>query len=98
MNEQQHILSAFDRDLEAIKAHIMKMGGMVEASILVAAKSFDTRDVELAADVCACDKAIDQLEIQINDEAAICGTESGLHRKHEGDLNGSPSPFQWLLT
>jgi phosphate transport system protein len=51
MNEQQHILSAFDRDLEAIQAHIMKMGGMVEASILDAAKSFDTRDVELAADV-----------------------------------------------
>ena len=69
MNEQQHILSAFDRDLEAIQAHIMKMGGMVEASILDAAKSFDTRDVELAADVRARDKAIDQLEILINDEA-----------------------------
>ena len=25
MNEQQHILSAFDRDLEAIQAHIMKI-------------------------------------------------------------------------
>ena len=70
MSEQQHILSAFDRDLEAIQAHIMKMGGMVEASILDAAKSFDTRDVELAADVRARDKAIDQLEILINDEAA----------------------------
>ena len=70
MNEQQHILSAFDRDLEAIQAHIMKMGRMVEASILDAAKSFDTRDVELAADVRARDKAIDQLETLINDEAA----------------------------
>ena len=30
----QHIASAFDRDLEAIQAHIMKMGGLVEAAIL----------------------------------------------------------------
>jgi hypothetical protein len=29
MNEQ-HIASAFDRDLEAIQAMIMKMGGLVE--------------------------------------------------------------------
>jgi len=30
----QHISSAFDRELEAIQAQIMKMGGMVEAAIL----------------------------------------------------------------
>ena len=29
MPEQQHILSAFDRDLEGIQALVMKMGGMV---------------------------------------------------------------------
>ncbi|HCI08914.1 MAG TPA: phosphate transport system regulatory protein PhoU, partial [Sulfitobacter sp.] len=30
---QQHIASAFDRDLEDIQAKIMKMGGLVEAAI-----------------------------------------------------------------
>ncbi len=30
----QHIASAFDRDLEAIQALLMKMGGLVEAAIL----------------------------------------------------------------
>ena len=70
MNEPHHILSAFDRDLEAIQANIMKMGGMVEESIKDATKSFSIRDVELAADVRTRDRAIDQLEIQINDEAA----------------------------
>ena len=30
---RQHIASAFDRDLEGIQAQIMKMGGLVEASI-----------------------------------------------------------------
>ncbi len=29
MTEQQHISSAFDRDLETLQALIMKMGGLV---------------------------------------------------------------------
>ena len=66
----QHISSAFDRNLEAIQAQIMKMGGMVEAAILDAAKSLETRDVELAEKVRAGDKAIDRLEEAINEEAA----------------------------
>ena len=33
MNDQ-HIASAFDRDLEKIQAQIMKMGGLVENAIL----------------------------------------------------------------
>ncbi|WP_085308761.1 phosphate signaling complex protein PhoU [Planktotalea arctica] len=66
----KHISSAFDRDLEAIQAQIMKMGGMVERAILDAAKSLETRDVELAEQVRAGDKAIDALEEQINEQAA----------------------------
>ncbi|MEM0947637.1 MAG: phosphate signaling complex protein PhoU [Pseudomonadota bacterium] len=70
MNETQHIASAFDRDLEAIQAMIMKMGGLVEAAIVDAAKSLETRDEELAAQVRSNDKAIDALEEQVNEEAA----------------------------
>ena len=68
MNEQ-HIVSAFDRDLEAIQAMLMKMGGMVEAAILDSAKSLEKRDVELADTVRKGDKAIDALEEQVNEEA-----------------------------
>ncbi len=67
---EQHIASAFDRDLEAIQAKIMKMGGLVEAAILDAAQSLDTRDEELAEKVRAGDKAIDALEEMINEDAA----------------------------
>jgi len=66
----QHIASAFDRDLEAIQAQIMKMGGLVEAAIADAAKSLETRDEELANEIRAGDKAIDALEEQINQETA----------------------------
>ncbi|MEO9516035.1 MAG: phosphate signaling complex protein PhoU [Paracoccaceae bacterium] len=69
-NSEQHIASAFDRDLEAIQAQIMKMGGLVEASIMNAAVSLETRDEELAEQVRKGDKAIDQLEELINEEAA----------------------------
>ena len=68
MNE--HISSAYDRDLEGITTLIMKMGGLVEEAILKAAKSLADRDVELAEEVRKGDKAIDALEIQINEEAA----------------------------
>ena len=67
---QQHITSAFDRDLEAIQAKIMKMGGLVEAAILEGAISLETRDEERAEKVRAADKAIDLLEEKINEDAA----------------------------
>jgi phosphate transport system protein len=66
----QHIASAFDRDLETIQAHIMKMGGLVEESITSAARSLETRDEELAQEVRHKDKAIDELEELVNEETA----------------------------
>ena len=68
MNE--HISSAYDRDLEQITTLIVKMGGLVEEAILKAADSLGNRDVELAETVRKGDKAIDALEVQINDEVA----------------------------
>jgi len=67
---EQHIASAYDRDLEAIQAQVMRMGGMVEAAILGAATSLETRDVEKAEVIRKGDKAIDELERKINDDAA----------------------------
>jgi len=68
--QDQHIASAFDRDLEAIQAKIMKMGGLVENAILEAAISLETRDEERAEAVRHGDRAIDALEETINEEAA----------------------------
>lgn len=68
--QEQHIATAFDRDLEAVQAQIMKMGGLVEDAIRLAAQSLETRDAELAEEVRAGDKAIDNLEDLINENAA----------------------------
>ncbi|MBY6047195.1 phosphate signaling complex protein PhoU [Vannielia litorea] len=67
---EQHIASAFDRDLEAIQAMIMKMGGMVETAIVEAAASLDARDEETAERVRKNDQAIDALEEQVAEEVA----------------------------
>jgi len=67
---ETHIASAFDRDLEAIQAQIMKMGGLVEESIIDAATSLETQDEELAETVRRRDRAIDDLEEMINQEVA----------------------------
>jgi phosphate transport system protein len=65
-----HIASAFDRDLDKIQAQIMKMGGLVETAIRDAAAAYELRDLELARQVRSNDKIIDQLEETINDECS----------------------------
>ncbi|HRO13775.1 MAG TPA: phosphate signaling complex protein PhoU [Paracoccus sp. (in: a-proteobacteria)] len=70
MNRDKHIVSAFDRDLETVQALVVRMGGLVESAIADAALALDTRDEELAEEVRGRDKAIDRLEMQVNEEAA----------------------------
>ena len=70
IDRERHISSAFDRDLEAIQAQLVKMGGMVESAIADPATALESRDEELAEQVRARDKAIDALEAQINEDAA----------------------------
>ena len=68
--QDQHIASAFDRDLEGIQAQIMKMGGMVETAISDASRALEMRDVDLADAVRKNDKAIDALEESVATEVA----------------------------
>lgn len=70
MIDKEHIASAFDRDLEAIQATIMKMGGLVEQSIEQALTALVEQDAELAEKTRAADRAIDALEEQVNTDAA----------------------------
>jgi phosphate transport system protein len=71
MENKSHIVASFDRDLEAIQALIMKMGGLVEEAIIDATTALETRDEELALKVRKGDKAIDEMEERLNEEAAL---------------------------
>ena len=65
-----HILSAFDKELEAVQAMVMRMGGLVEKALLDAAEALEKSDAELAQSVREGDKAIDALDLAIQNEAA----------------------------
>lgn len=70
MLNDPHIASAFDRDLEAVQARIMRMGGLVEAALSDAARALETQDETLADQVRRNDAAIDALEDEVNSECA----------------------------
>jgi phosphate transport system protein len=66
----QHIVSAFDRDLEALQAHLMRLSGLVETALVDAAQALETSDLAAADRVIFGDTAIDALDDFIQTEAA----------------------------
>lgn len=70
MTNETHIVRAFDRDLQALQALLARMGALVEAALLNAARALEQMDREAAETVIAGDAAIDALDEQINLEAA----------------------------
>lgn len=70
MVQSSHIRSAFDQDLEGVKAQVAKMGGLVEKALLSAAEALESRDVALALQIRKDDAAIDALDEMIQAECA----------------------------
>lgn len=66
----QHIVTSFDRDLEALQAHLTRLSGLVETALLEAVNALEAQDIPAAEKVIAGDKAIDALEEFIQTEAA----------------------------
>lgn len=57
----------FDEDLQALKLDLLTMGGRVEAIIQKSVESLRRRDAVLAEEVFGDDRAIDRLEIDIDE-------------------------------
>ena len=55
---EKHLSTQFDADLNAINAHLLEMGGLVESQVANAMKAFSTMDAELASDVNTKEKAV----------------------------------------
>lgn len=67
---EKHLSTQFDADLNAVNAHLLEMGGLVEAQVANAMKAFSTMDAELASEVNAQEKAVNDFEITIDKECA----------------------------
>ena len=60
-----HIVSAFDLDLRGIATRISEMGGLAEEQLSQALEAIEARDPELAREVIAADKRLDDLEVEL---------------------------------
>jgi phosphate transport system protein len=67
---EKHLSTQFDADLNAINAHLLEMGGLVESQVANAMKAFSTMDAELASDVNTKEKSVNDFEINIDKECA----------------------------
>ena len=65
----EHIVKAFDEDLQQLSESVARMGGLAEAQISSAIEALTKRDIELAGRVMNSDSAIDALEEQLNQDA-----------------------------
>lgn len=63
--EQQHIVTAFDEELERMRTGISQMGGLVEAQLSDAVRAIGRLDVELATRVRESDRRVDDFEAEI---------------------------------
>lgn len=63
-----HISQQFNEELEAVKKNLLEMGGLVEQQVGDAIKALIDADSELAVNVRANDKLINQMELDIDQE------------------------------
>lgn len=71
MNLSQHTLRSYDKQLQQLQQHILDMGGEVRNMVLAARQSFRSRDESRIAEAKAADKHINELDLQIEEEATV---------------------------
>lgn len=68
MNE--HLSKQFDEELDALRAHVTRMGGLVEDQVRDALKAFVESDRDLVESVVAGDESVDEMEIAIDSDCS----------------------------
>lgn len=66
-NPADHIVKAFDEQLEELRRTIVRMGGMVEAELAGAVEALIRRDSEMAQRIIESDKEVDTLEQKVDE-------------------------------
>ena len=64
----EHIVKAFDEQLEELRRTIVRMGGMVEAELSGAVEALIRRDSEMARRIIESDKEVDVLEQKVDEQ------------------------------
>ena len=66
----EHTYKQFDTELEALRANVLKMGGMVEEQITLAVEALINGDMALAEKVEANDHIVNTMEVTIDEDCA----------------------------
>jgi phosphate transport system protein len=66
----EHTLKQFDAELEALRARVLQMGGLVEEQIVRAMESLASGDTQIAARVVDDDHRVNALEVAIDEECS----------------------------
>ncbi|MBP9033219.1 MAG: phosphate signaling complex protein PhoU [Pseudomonadales bacterium] len=69
MANEHHTSHQFDAELEAIKSHVLAMGGLVERQIEDALTAIIDADSQRAEEVIAREKQVNGLELSVDEEA-----------------------------
>ena len=79
----EHIYKQFDTDMEAVRARVLEMGGLVEEQVEKAIEALTTGNLTLAEEVIADDHRVNAMEVA-SDEA--CSHIIALRQPTAGDL------------
>jgi len=66
----EHISKQFDAELEAVRAKVLQMGGLVEQQIIRAIQALTSGDMALARQVEAQDHLVNAMEVQIDEDCS----------------------------
>lgn len=83
MPNNDHISRQFDAELEAIRANVLQMGGLVESQIKSAIESLLSGDTALMSRVIADDHRVNALEVKIDEN---CSQVIARRQPTAGDL------------
>ena len=66
----EHIFKQYDAELEAVRAKVLEMGGLVENQIINALEALVKADAKLAKEVMENDHRVNELEVQIDEDCS----------------------------
>jgi len=67
---EQHTLHKFDEEMNAIKSHVLSMGGLVERQLEDALSAIMDADSAKAEEILAREKQVNRMEVSVDEEAA----------------------------
>jgi phosphate transport system protein len=83
MSQDEHTLNRFDNELESIRTHILKMGGLVEVQFKYAMQALSKPNATLARHIIDEDQRVNQLEVEID---ALCCNAIACYKPTASDL------------